>query len=234
MRENGQMPEEKEVDSAVSTELPSPSPSTSQGTADASTDSATDSAAASDEPQKTVVTAAQAKRLSSSAWGMIFSILVTLAVVIPVILLNPPSNKNVYENRVDVPAIAQQVVEDLNFKAAAPKLPQGWYANFARWNAGGTEGVPAWEVGYVTPTDGFIWLRQTKNANPTWISQVTKNAPVSGQRTVGSTVWEMRETDKETTYVAKDVHGYTIVLSGPASLEDLDAFAFAVQDSLSS
>jgi len=209
------MPEEKNVDSSVSTE-----PAVSMENA------------APEEESKYVVTASQAKRLSQSVKGILISLALTVAVVVPVLLLNPPSNKNVYENRVDVGQTAQQVVDDLNFKAASPKLPDGWYANFARWNGGGTDGVSFWEVGYVTPTEGFIWMRQTKNANPTWISQVTKNAPVSGQRTVGSTVWEMRETADETTYVAKDVNGYTFILSGPASLADLDTFSAAVQDSL--
>lgn len=223
------MPEEKEVDRTVSTKAAS-TEAMSTGTVSPESPSTQ----SSDEPQKVVVTPAQAKRLSQSVKGMLISVALTIAVVVPVLLLNPPSNKNVYENRVDVPQIAQQVVTDLDFKAVAPQLTEGWYANFARWNAGGTAGVPFWEVGYVTPSDGFIWMRQTKNANPTWLSQITKNAAVSGQRTVGSTVWEMRETEEETTYVAQDLNGYTVVLSGPASLEDLDAFAFAVQDSLSS
>lgn len=239
VRENGGMPQQQDVDGAVSgTDAVSPTPSTDVSSKDApsSTETASDSSApvTSGDSQKMVVTAAQAKRLNQSVKGMIISVAATIAVVIPVLLLNPPSNENTYQNRVDVPMTAQQVVEDLDFKAASPTLPEGWYPNFARWNAGGTAGVPHWEVGYVTPNDGFIWMRQTAKANPTWIAQVTENAQVSGQRTVDGQVWEMRETEKETTYVAEGLNGYTVTLSGPASLEDLDTLARAVQDSLSS
>ena len=57
-------------------------------------------------------------------------------------------------------------------------------------------GVPTWEVGYLTPKESFIGLVQTRQANPTWLLQQTKNAPVTGNRNAGGQEWELRDTGK--------------------------------------
>ena len=68
--------------------------------------------------------------------------------------------------------------------------------NYARWESGTGSGVPTWEVGYLTPKESFIGLVQTRQSNPTWLLQQTKNAPVTGTRNAGGRDWELRDTGK--------------------------------------
>ena len=77
-----------------------------------------------------------------------------------------------------------------------PETGDTFSPNYARWESGTGSGVPTWEVGYLTPKDSFIGLVQTARANPTWLLQQTKNAPVTGTRNAGGQDWELRDTGK--------------------------------------
>ena len=77
-----------------------------------------------------------------------------------------------------------------------PDTGDTFRANYARWESGAGSGVPTWEVGYLTPKESFIGLVQTRQANPTWLLQQTKNAPVTGTRNAGGRDWELRDTGK--------------------------------------
>jgi hypothetical protein len=107
-------------------------------------------------------------------------------------------------------------------------------ANYARWESGAGSGVPAWEVGYLTPKESFIALVQTRTANPTWLLQQTKNAPVTGTRNAGGRDWELRDTGKGEKSMVLTDRGTTVILSGSATLEEFSALATAVVKSLES
>ena len=84
-----------------------------------------------------------------------------------------------------------------------PPIPgDTFHANYARWESGSGSGVPTWEVGYLTPKESFIGLVQTRQANPTWLLQQTKSAPVTGTRNAGGQDWELRDTGK-----GEKIHG---------------------------
>ena len=92
-----------------------------------------------------------------------------------------------------LPAIA---ADTAGFTPVAPALPDGWYANYARWNPPGADGVAFWDVGYVTAANTFIALRQSVTANPTWTAEQAQNAPVTGTRTIDGHDWELRDKPK--------------------------------------
>ncbi|GHD09624.1 DUF4245 domain-containing protein [Zhihengliuella salsuginis] len=181
---------------------------------------------------KPILTESQAKRANQSLKGMVISVLLTLAVVIPVMLMNPFNQENNFEPDVDVSAVAAQAAQSADFAPLDPDMPEGWYPNFARWQAGSTDGVAYWEAGYVTDQEGFVWLKQTDAANPTWIAQHAESAPVTGQRQIGGTTWEersVREDDgaPQVTLVGT-VDGTTVLLSSDSGPETLEAAALAV------
>ena len=95
-------------------------------------------------------------------------------------------------------------------------------------------GVPTWEVGYLTPKEAFIGLVQTRKANPTWLLQQTKNAPVTGNRNAGGQEWELRDTGKGERSMVLNHRGTTVVLSGSAQLDEFSVLAAAVVKSLDS
>ncbi|WP_434618123.1 DUF4245 domain-containing protein [Arthrobacter sp. A5] len=179
-----------------------------------------------------VIPASAAKRANASVMGMILALLVTVAVVLPIILLNPHQNASAYRPGVDVPVVAGQAKDAAGFAPAAAVLPEGWSANYARWNSAGPTEVAFWEVGYVSAAQQFISLKQSANANPTWVAQATDNAPVTGDRRVGPQDWELRDKPGSNKSLILNYKGTTLVLSGSATLAEFDILAAAATASI--
>jgi hypothetical protein len=185
--------------------------------------------AADDQPAvKPVLTPAQAKRANSTVIGMVMAVAATLALVIPVVLLNPTHTADTYRRNIDVERVAGQAAADAGYQPAAPELPEKWSSNFARWTSGTSDGVDYWEVGYLTAADGFIQLTQTTEGNPSWTAQRTGQAQVSGERSIGGVGWELLDASNGDTVLTAEVEGSTLVLSGEADLAEFDVLAEAV------
>ena len=185
-----------------------------------------------EEPVTPTLTTKQAKRANATVIGMLIATGITLAIVLVPVLLNPyqkPQPRNV-----DVQAIASEAAGDAGYDPLAPELPDGWTANYARWDSGVNSGVPAWEVGYLTPDTEFIRLTQTNTANPTWVSQTTKDSLVAGERTAGGAVWQLRDSANGEAHLVTEVNGMTVVLSSEADLATVDVLAEAVLSDLAS
>jgi hypothetical protein len=178
------------------------------------------------------LTQKQVKRAGQSARAMVVSVLATLGIVLLVVLINPGSTEQTYDRDVDVPATAEQATATAGFTAAAPDVPEGWKASFARWNAAGADQVEFWEVGYVTPDEDFAGFKQTAQANPTWVSQQIRNAPLTGSRTVDGTSWQLHEPADGDSYLVTEVDGTTVIVSGSGELSVMDTLAQAIQQDL--
>ncbi|MBF4993062.1 DUF4245 domain-containing protein [Arthrobacter gandavensis] len=151
---------------------------------------------------------------------------ITLAIVLVPVLLNPyqkPQPRNV-----DVQAIAAEAAADAGYDPLAPDLPEGWTSNYARWDSGVNSGVPAWEVGYLTPDTEFIRLTQTNSGNPTWVSQTTRDSLVAGERNAGGATWQLRDSANGEAHLVTEVDGMTVVLSSEGDLSSVDVLAEAV------
>lgn len=183
-------------------------------------------------PFKPTIAAGAAKRANASIAGMLLAIFSTIAIVLTVIWLNPQQKAESYRMDIDVAGIASHAADTAGFTPLAPVLPDGWYANYARWNPAGTDGVAFWDVGYVTANNTFIALRQSVTANPTWTASQTQYAPVTGTRTVSGHDWELRDKPKEDRSLVLLDGDNTIVLTGAADFEDFDFLAKAATDSL--
>ena len=204
---------------------PSPEPAGSEG-------SGGSSGAAGNGPVKPVIPAAAAKRANASVIGMIIALVVSIAAFLPIILMNPLPKSDGYRPDIDVAAVSRNATDVAGFTPVAPETGNSFRPNYARWEAGTGNGVPTWEVGYLTPKESFIGLVQTRNANPTWLLQQTRNAPVTGSRTAGGQEWELRDTGKGEKSMVLDYRGTTVVLSGEAQLDEFAALADAVVKSL--
>jgi hypothetical protein len=170
---------------------------------------------------KAPLTKSQLNRANQTIKGMIISVVLTIAVVVPVILLNPGSNKETYENRIDAAQIAQQTVTTQGFKAVAPDFPRHYYANKAQWNPGAADGVGYWELGIVGKFQGqdhFVQMLQAKDANTSWVALATDGSVPNGKAvTVDSTTWQVRQkpgSDDGDTILTTKLDGYTFILSG--------------------
>ncbi|KSU75012.1 Protein of unknown function [Pseudarthrobacter enclensis] len=206
---------------------PSPDPAGSAGGGTPGSDG-------SGTPIKPVIPAAAAKRANASVIGMVIALVVSIAAFLPVILMNPLPKSDGYRPDIDVAGIAQRAADVAGFTPVAPDTGNAFRANYARWEAGTGNGVPTWEVGFLTPKESFIGLVQTSKANPTWLLQQTKNAPVTGSRNAGGQDWELRDTGKGEKSMVLDYRGTTVVLSGAAQLDEFAALADAVVASMDS
>ena len=183
-----------------------------------------------DEPVVPVLTAKQAKRANASVIGMFIATGLTLAIVLLPVLLNPAPKAK--PRNVDVAVVSAQAAADAGYTPLAPELPDGWSANYARWEADANGGVPSWEVGYVTPGSSFIELTQTTSANPTWVSQITDGGTIAGERTASGAVWELRDASDGDASLVAEISGSTVVLHGDADLAEFDILADAVVQEL--
>ncbi|MGO3089111.1 MAG: DUF4245 family protein [Galactobacter sp.] len=177
---------------------------------------------------KAPLTAGQLKRMNQTIKGMVISVLLTFAVVLPIIFLNPGSTKETYEKRIDAQEIAQQSVTVEGFKAVAPDFPKDFYANKAQWNPGAADGVGYWELGIVGKLDGeehYVRMLQAQKVNASWVSLATDGSVPTGESvTVDSTTWQVRQQPgaaSKKTVLTATLDGYTFILTGD---RDDDAF----------
>ncbi|MBO1266520.1 DUF4245 domain-containing protein [Arthrobacter sp. PO-11] len=185
-------------------------------------------------PIKPVIAAKAAKRANASVIGMVIALLVCVLAFLPIVLMNPAPKSDGYRPNVNVSAIAANAADVAGFTPVAPELGDTFSPNYARWDSGTASGVPIWEVGYLTPKEAFIGVVQTRQANPTWLLQQTKNAPVTGTRNAGGQEWELRDSGKDTRSMILVHRGTTIILSGTASLDEFATVAAAVVKSAAS
>ncbi|MGX5714526.1 DUF4245 domain-containing protein [Arthrobacter sp. MAHUQ-56] len=185
-------------------------------------------------PVKPVIPAAAAKRANASVIGMIIALVLSIAAFLPVVLMNPQPRSEGYRPDIDVASVARNAADVAGFTPVAPDTGNAFRANYARWEAGTGSGVAAWEVGYLTPKGSFIGLVQTRSANPTWLLQQTKNAPVTGSRNAGGQEWELRDTGKGEKSMVLAYRGTTVILSGAAQLDEFATLADAVVKSIDS
>ncbi|MET4144472.1 hypothetical protein ABIB45_001377 [Arthrobacter sp. UYCo732] len=183
-------------------------------------------------PVKPVIAAAAAKRANASVIGMIVALVVSIAAFLPILLMNPLPKSDGFRPDIDVGAVARNATDVAGFTPAAPDTAGAYRPNYARWESGSGSGVPAWEVGYITPKDSFIGLVQTRQSNPTWLLQKTKSAPVTGTRDAGGKAWELRDAGKGEKSMILNYRGTTVVLTGAAQLDEFAVLADAVVKSM--
>nr|WP_115789717.1 DUF4245 domain-containing protein [Arthrobacter silvisoli] len=182
-----------------------------------------------DQPAvKPVIAAKAAKRANASVIGMVIALLVCVLAFLPIVLMNPTPKSDGYRPDINVAAIAANARDVAGFTPVAPDAGDTFRPNYARWESGSGSGVPTWEIGFLTPKESFIGLVQTSKANPTWLLQQTKNAPVTGKRNAGGRDWELRDAGKGNRSMVLEYKGTTIILSGPASLDEMSTLAAAV------
>lgn len=212
-----------------------------QSAAPASEQAATESApgASGAETFKPVLKPASAKRANATVIGMLMAVGVSLGIALLLPLMSVHPSGQLYKANIDVPAAAREAQDVAGFLPAAPALPDGWNANYARWTAAGSDGVGYWEVGYVTPSQKFITVTETAQANPTWLAGRTDNAPVTGERTLSSLNWQLRDKPGTSMSLLLNPTGTsgpsTVVLRGEQTgLSELDVVANAVAAARSS
>lgn len=139
--------------------------------------------------------------MSQTAKAMTWSVLATLAIVLGFIALNPQS-ENEFDPGVDVAAAEAEVTNVAAFAPATMNAPETWRANYARWDSGADDEIPAWNVGYLTDEEEFFGISQTANATSGWIEGKIEPVGESTQTSVAN--------HEVTRWVGEDEHIYYV------------------------
>lgn len=181
------------------------------------------------------ITQAQAKRLMTPMVSMVITMLVLSGILAAIWLMNPEPDVT-YTRDEDVAEAAQWTDGVAEYSPVVPQVPEGWTANYARWEHRAEFGVDVWEVGYTTASVAFMGLAQTDEPSAAWINEETDQAPGEGTVEVSGFTVEVRSTGDRRFYVLhgedNSADGTTLVIGGDAGEEEFDQAASAILDAV--
>jgi len=154
---------------------------------------------------------------------------VVLAVVIVIVLVQWRGTPNPVRV-VDVAPVVAIASQAADFGIAAPTgLPDGWRPTSARWEP--TEksaGDPVLHVGYVTPSDQYAQVSQSRAEGAAYLSEQTAQGVPDGEVTIADVVWQ-RYRGKDRTSLLRTTDGVTTIVSGSAPIEELGILAASLR-----
>jgi hypothetical protein len=166
--------------------------------------------------------------------NLVLALGASLLVVLVIVLIVPRSDAPM-EPDIDVAPIAEQAQIASDDPLAVPELPEGWRANAAELRTSTVDGVTAWYVGYLTPSDEYIGMYQGLEANPTWVAGLLERTLASGTTTIDGiewTVYDNRDSGDDVGNarygLTTEAGGSTFVLLGTATPEEFLTLATAL------
>jgi hypothetical protein len=166
--------------------------------------------------------------------NLVLALGASLLVVLVIVLIVPRSDAPM-EPDIDVAPIAEQAQIASDDPLAVPELPEGWRANAAELRTSTVDGVTAWYVGYLTPSDEYIGMYQGLEANPTWVAGLLERTLATGTTTIDGVEWTVYDNRDSGDDVGNaryglttEAGGSTFVLLGTATPEEFLALATAL------
>lgn len=171
-------------------------------------------------------------RAKQTVRNLIYSLLVTVGLVVLIVLGVPRDDSNRIAE-VDYNQIAQQASESLGLNAIAPEIPEDWWSNAARLE--NELDVDSWYVGFVTEDNQFIGMSQAFESNPSWLALTLQANWQDGTKVIDGKTWEIWPTlnpqsPRGTKHYAM-VHKFetsAVVIYGTAEPEQFEVLAKAI------
>ncbi|TFC90994.1 MULTISPECIES: DUF4245 domain-containing protein [Cryobacterium] len=171
--------------------------------------------------------------------NLVLSLLATLGMVFVLVLIVPRSEAPL-NRAVDFAAVAEQVQIGIDEPLLVPELPADWTANSAQWRAGGTDKIPSWNIGLLTPANEYIGLTQALGANPSWLANELNDTAASGTVTIAGVTWDVHrnpEPEKDRgnfeSALVTAAGDSTYLLVGTADDDELAALAEVLAEQIS-
>jgi hypothetical protein len=168
--------------------------------------------------------------------NLVFSLLVTVALVVVIVLAVPRSETPILQS-VDYSSVADTAQESFPQPLANPDLPDSWSSN--RADVGEVGGVQTWNIGLISPSNQFIGITQGVDANETWVAQQLKSSLASSTVTVDGIEWTVYDNRDNTDrfgnvhYALATVAGAsTFLLFGTANEDEFTAVAESISDDI--
>lgn len=190
-------------------------------------------------PEETAARKAETSRRHRSnqtTLNLVAALIVCLGVVLITVLVVVRPDPAPREP-VDFAAVAAAAQPTLDAALITPELPDGWNSNSARLER--TAGVASWYIGFITPEEQFIALRQGIDADDTWLAVQLGSARATGAITVDGVAWDLYDNRNargdagNLAYAMTTVHSdSTIVLFGTATDPEFETLAASVSAQL--
>ena len=191
-------------------------------------------------PQETAdrkAAASTKRRTNQTAVNLAIATVVSLIAAIGLVLTVGLVDSGSRIDPVDYAAATEEAQSSFDGQLIVPELPEGWVANRAE-RVTGSDGVDAWEIGFVTPDQQYIALVQAIDANPSWVDDQVRGAQSGPIVTIGGTPWtsyDRRDVDDpgNVAYaLVTETDSTTIVLAGTADDAEFEVLAEAVAKEL--
>ncbi|WP_296630256.1 DUF4245 domain-containing protein [Rhodoluna sp.] len=178
--------------------------------------------------------AAAKRRARQTVINLLLSLGASLGIVLALVLIVPRDDSNRIQP-VDFRSVAAEAQSASGNYIVAPELPQGWWANSARYLGNPADGVATFYAGFVGPKNQYIGLTQAQNPNPTWLVQQLQGAVQTGTFSSGYRDWTIYESPevhnpkktKDYIMVMNFTEGekVAVIIYGTASADDFAQFA---------
>ena len=136
--------------------------------------------------------AAAKRRARQTVNNLVLALIASLGIMLAIVLIVPRDDSNRIQ-KVDYKSIAAEASSSSGKQIVAPELPDGWWANSARWSPKPVDGVQNWYVGFVGPKNQYVGLTQAFGINPTWLALQLKNNTKTGTQAIGAYTWDIYE-----------------------------------------
>ena len=140
--------------------------------------------------------------------NLVYALIASLAVVLVIVLAVPRSNEAI-DRDIDVAAVAEQAQVASDQTLAVLDLPDGYHANAAELRRSEVDGVTAWYVGYVTPSNEYLGVYQGLDANPTWTAGVLARTLATGTVEIDGVTWTVYDNRDSADDVGNARYGLT-------------------------
>ena len=176
------------------------------------------------------------RRARQSVLNLALSLAATVGVVL-LLVLGVPRDDSSRLLRVDYITAAASASATVGKPLVAPPIADGWWSNAARLEE--SDGVTSWYVGFVTPENQYIAIRQTYQPNPTWVAlQLSGNAKAESKK-IANLTWEYWPTlnpsnppgtrERALLHQTEDL---VLIIFGTAEWSDLESLAELIAEEL--
>jgi hypothetical protein len=176
------------------------------------------------------------RRAKATVRNLVYSMLVTLGIVLLLILGVPRDDSN----RVQPVAYQEIAISASNSEGKlvlAPEIPAEWFSSAARLD--NTLGVRGWYVGFVTDDNQFIGLSQAFETNPSWEAEMLRTNLLEGEIEIAGLTWEIWPTRNPSNppgtkeFALKHNFGDSaVVIYGTAERSDFELIAASIAEQL--
>jgi hypothetical protein len=176
------------------------------------------------------------RRAKATVRNLVYSMLVTMGIVLLLILGVPRDDTN----RIQPVAYQEIAISASSAEGQlvlAPEIPAEWFSNAARLD--NTLGVRGWYVGFVTDDNQFIGLSQAFETNPSWEAEMLKTNLLEGEIEIAGLTWEIWPTRSPSNppgtkeFALKHNFGDSaVVIYGTAERSDFELIATSIAEQL--